>query len=733
MTEISRVGKGRKRGEERIASGMKGRRKGERHPVYATGKETVLGRIRIREHFAFVTPEEPLPNGEREIYVPREGTAGAMDGDLVRVSLFPRRRGVGGLVEEVVERAKEIVYGTLDRRGRRWVLCAATPTIPFRVQGMAFGVKESEVRSGMRAALRITKYPEGDEGGEGFLEKIFGPAGDPEVELTMSREVRSVPKEFPEAVLEAASRAGKARTIPGRSRRKDLRGLEVFTIDPVDARDFDDALSLEERSSGWRVGIHIADVASYVKEGDPIDQEAYDRATSVYLPGEVIPMLPESLSNGICSLVEGEDRAVVSVLVEFDPDGNPAGFSHCRSVIRSRRRFTYEEVDEILERGEGEFARELELLKWIAQRLYERRMERGAVDFEMPERKPILGLDGKVLRVQSVARTWSHRLVEELMILANEYVARCLEKAGRGIYRVHETPDARKVFQLRRLAKAFGKRIRGGSLQRIVDAFRGTPAQPVVELMVLRSMMEARYSAENLGHYGLASEAYAHFTSPIRRYPDLVVHRLLFKERCRRDLEETAEHCSRREREAVEAERDALEIKLLEYSRTRLGQQCQGVIDGLNREGIFLILDFGARGFLSLDEFEDGPFTFRRMPPTLLARRSGRRLSIGDPLDVVVAAVDIENRRLVLARPGRKGGRSSGGGRRGVRGEGAGLGGRNAHGKKKGGRGDRTGIEEGARRRGKGETGGGKGKRKSKKGSRKKKRKTIKRRRTRRR
>jgi ribonuclease R len=611
----------------------------------------IKGRLTLKGRFGFVSPigSTSITN---DLYIDGGDIGPAMDGDVVLVVPVESRRGPAGRIERVIERKTARVVGTLDVRGKQILLVTEQATDPVRVEIDFERFPRASLASGLRAVAEVTDFPTPYSPAKGRLERILGEAGDPAVELEASRLACHVAHEFPAAVLAEVAALPTSVRPEDVAGRMDFRKKGVFTIDPTDARDFDDAISIEPHPhGGHEVGIHIADVSHYVRQGSPVDLEAYERATSTYLPGEVVPMLPEKLSNGICSLVEGEERLTVSIVVHFNADGDPVAYKHGRSVIRSKRRFTYDDVDVILESGSGDFAAELKLIERIARQINVRRMERGAIDLEIPEDKPVLDLNGKVIAIRRIERTWSHRLIEELMILANEHAARSMP--GKGIYRIHEPPAPEKIAQLREVALALGRPVRGG-IMKILSAFRDTPAQRVIETLALRSMQEAKYCERNVGHFGLASAAYSHFTSPIRRYPDLIAHRLILGEEVPGNLAEEAVHTSRREREAMEAERDAVRIKMLEFAATRLGEAFDGVIDHITRDGLFVTLDLGPRGLVPVAELGKDFFRFDRRSYSMVGARTHRRFRLGDPMRVVIAAVDIADRQLYLVpeRPG---------------------------------------------------------------------------------
>ncbi len=628
------------------------------------------GVLRLNEGFGYVELEG-VDSAVPDVYIPGSELGAAMDGDRVVVVKAVRQGRDFGRIVKILDRATNSIVGTIDIRGHEPVLINERATEPIRIDLQNSTVKRAEIRPGVRAVVEITTYPTEHLSARGRLVRILGEAGTPAVELEASRFNWNVPVEFP-ADVQAAARAlpdeVSRRDIEGRI---DLRNHDVFTIDPTDARDFDDAISLEHLSGSslpprrnpkavWRVGVHIADVSHYIPEGTALDREAYNRATSTYLPGQVIPMLPERLSNGICSLVEGQERLTVSVFFELDLEFRTVGAWHGRSVIRSKRRFTYDEVDVILDMieaqgapaaGSGNQARlfhtEISGLKRVAQMWSSERMGRGAIDLDRPEEKPVLDLHGKVIAIKRIDRTWSHRLIEELMIRANEYVAQQMKKHG--IFRVHDAPDPEKLMRLRRMASIIGGGPTRGSVQKILIAFRDSPAKRIIEYLALRTMQEAKYSSENTGHFGLASDAYSHFTSPIRRYPDLLAHRIILGIGTKHSLAEAARHTSRREREAMEAERDALRIKYLEYAEQHLGETVMGWIDNVSREGLFVTLDFGPRGLIPAAELGREEFRFERDALSLVGRRTGKRYKVGDEIEVILAAIDIAHRELFLS------------------------------------------------------------------------------------
>jgi len=609
-------------------------------------KNLVRGKFMLKGNIGFVAP---LDETVEDVFIPQEGINEAMNGDIVDVYVSRRNGRTFGTVEKISERRHSEVTGLIDLRRREYVLVTKQATYPIKLQIDKKRFRDEIISPGFYATAEILEFPTAYAAGVGRLVNIIGKAGDPAVEIEAAKASWGIGAEFPKDVIKEAKHIPDRITPDDLNDRLDLRNLKIFTIDPTDARDFDDALSIrtvnQKGAVVYEIGVHISDVSHYVKAGSILDREAYKRGTSVYLPGKVIPMLPEKLSNGVCSLVEGADRLAISVLIELDRNFVPVRHKFARTVILSRRRFTYEEADEILSSGSGDFAEELGLFKKIAEKRFAERLARGAVDLELPEDKPILDLEGRVIDMHQIERTWSHRLVEEMMLLANELTARAMKE--RGIFRVHEDPAPEKIVEFRRLSSFLGGPSKG-SVQTIIEFFRGKPYQRLIEFSALRSMQEARYSANNLGHYGLALSAYTHFTSPIRRYPDLIVHRILMGERVG-SLNEVARHSSMKEREAMEAEREALQIRYLEYAAKKLGETAKGFVDYIAKDGLYIQLESGPRGFLPSNELGTEKFFYDKRSAALVGARSGRTIRIGMELETIISSVDISSRRLYLS------------------------------------------------------------------------------------
>ncbi|HUP88196.1 MAG TPA: ribonuclease R, partial [Longimicrobiales bacterium] len=491
---------------------------------------------------------------------------------------------------------------------------------------------------------------------------------------------------------------------------EDWRHIPLVTIDPVDAKDHDDALSIHRTDGGYEVGIHIADVSYYVTEGSKLDAEALRRGTSVYMVDRTIPMLPEALSSDLCSLRAHEDRLAMSVIARLDEDGNLTQHRLVRSVIRSRHKLAYEQAQEVIE-GRGSIDAETDeailLLVELSRKLRQKRMERGSLDFDLPEARVVLNKEGEPTDIKKIERLESHRLIEDFMLLANEIVAKKGSRAELPyLYRIHERPDDERIAQLGEFAKTFGysisqkKKPSPKDLQNLLDRIKGRPEERLLSTVVLRSMRQARYSHENVGHFGLAAKFYSHFTSPIRRYPDLIVHRIcahafLNDENVRHAmnaslLPEIARVSSERERVAVDAERDSIELKKVEFMERHIGADFTGTVSGVAAFGFFVLLDdYYVEGMVHVSALEDDYYRFREERYEIVGEHTGRRFRLGDRVKVQVARVNREERKIdfvVLESEGSKMGSRSKGVRK--KGGGSGGGGGGGRGKKpKGGKG----------------------------------------------
>lgn len=613
---------------------------------------------------AFIRPED---GGDGSIYVPSVNLGSTMDGDrvVVRIESRPPGRSPVGRVIKILERAHQTVVGTLHR-GRRFFYVVPLDRRLGRDLLIPDG-DEGDADEGDVVVARYVSYEEGSAGPVGAVDKVLGNLSDPGVDILAVAHSYGLALEFPAEVSAAASEAARnALADPGPD-RVDRTDLMVFTIDPADAKDHDDALSVERGEGGrWEVGIHIADVSHYVPENGPVDLEARNRGTSVYLVDRVIPMLPESLSGDACSLRADVDRLAVSVFLTLDERGQVVEQRFERTLIRSDRRLAYEEVQEVLDGRRSldeKTDQAIRQLDDLARRVRRQRSERGSLDLDIPESKVVLDADGIPLDIQKRERLEAHRLVEDFMILANEAVARASEAKGLPVlYRVHEPPVREKAEELAEFLQRLGlklprrKKLRPSDLQRLLEAARGRPDEHLVSTVILRSMQRARYDAANLGHFGLASEAYLHFTSPIRRYPDLVVHREVVRslvkgeaprEREAEELAAVADLTSAREQSAAEAERDSVALKKVEFMERHLGEEFEGRISGVTAFGFFVTLDaYFVDGLVHVNSLRDDFYRFVEGSYALVGDRGRRRYRLGDRVQVQVVRVDKEARHV---------------------------------------------------------------------------------------
>jgi ribonuclease R len=650
--------------------------------------EALNGRLQItRSGDGFVVPDEA---GEEDVYVPGRNLATGQAGDRVVVRIDRRRPGRNpeGRIVRILDRSATQTVGTFHRKKGLSFVVPQEPPLTSEVlipSDRAGGAEDGQV-----VLVEIEDWGAKGPSPIGRVTRILGRPGDPDVEVLSILFGHQLPLEFPSAVEREAEKVARRGVRPeDLEGREDFRELLVYTIDPADAKDHDDAVSVHEFEDGsFEAGVHIADVSYYVKHGSLIDREGAERATSVYLVDRVVPMLPEALSNQICSLVPNEDRLVVSVLFHVDPSGEVLSHRIVRGVVRSAHKLSYEAAQSLLDGHGGidlrdssdaaTLVRSLQLLSGFAQRLRARRSTAGAIDFAMPEAKVELDEEGEPIAIHRRERLEAHRVIEDLMILANETVAQIGETEGLPIlYRNHEHPSEDRLEGLRALARLFGHplptgEIRPRDIADLVESQHGTRREFLVSAVALRSMKQARYSSRNVGHFGLASDAYAHFTSPIRRYPDLLDHRAIVRwvagkpatSRLSPDeLEAVARHCSERERRADAAERDSIEVKTIRYMERHLGDEFEGTISGVTGFGLFVLLDdVLTEGLVRVSSLVDDYYVYDADTFSLTGRRSRRRLRLGDKVKVQVVRVDPESREVDLdllegpLDPGREGG-----------------------------------------------------------------------------
>ena len=621
-----------------------------------------------------------------DIFVSGRDIGGAMHGDKVVVRVagsvrsprLPKTKRSGrpekakktkGEIIRVLERAHSSIIGYFEK-GRNFGFVVP---IDNRIsQDLYVNFDDSlGAESGQIVAADITEYASHHRNPEGKITEILGTRGDRGLDTELLIRKHGLPTEFPPSALKAAEKL--QRKIPKSEikRRVDLRDLPMVTIDGADAKDFDDAVSIEITEKGnYLLGVHIADVSYYVKPGSALDDEAYARATSIYLEDKVLPMLPERISNDLCSLREKEDRLAMTVKMEIDPKGKLLGHDIFESVICVNHRMTYDDVFEILEGDKAlskqysDFVDNFRTLNKLARKLRSKRIAHGSLDFNFPEARAIFDGEGEVIDIILQKHTLAHELIEELMLLANDTVARHVtDQEAPMMYRLHETPDPDRISTFREFVASLGYQLgekdsttpRG--LQKVSRQIKGKPEESLINYLLLRSLKMARYSTENLGHFGLAFECYTHFTSPIRRYPDLVVHRILralgsggaqlVKEEYSEHLDRIAEHCSSREREAMEAERESLKTKQMMFMSDKIGDEFAGRITGVHSYGLFVeLVDFLAEGLIPVSSLEDDYYIFMEEKHCLLGENTGISFRLGDEIKVQVVRVDLDRRRM---------------------------------------------------------------------------------------
>ncbi len=636
--------------------------------TYRSARESasLTGRVdHVNPRFAYVIVE----GEEKDIYVKSRDLGSAIHGDIVELSIFSSRKGASpeGKVTNIVQRGRNRFVGRIEESANYAFIVPDFKKIyndffvyPDNLNGAT---------SNDKVVFEVTKWSTPDRNSEARVIEILGKTGENDAEIHSIMAEFDLPFRFDPGVLKESEAIKEEITDTEIKKRRDFRNVLTFTIDPEDAKDFDDAISFQQLENGhYEIGVHIADVTHYVQTGTTLDKDAFDRATSVYLVDRTVPMLPERLSNQLCSLRPHEDKLTFCAAFEIDDRGKVYKEWFGRTIIHSDHRFTYEEAQTEIETGEGKFAKELQLLNSIALKLRKERFSRGAVNFESTEVKFKLDEKGKPLAVIPKERKDAHKLIEEYMLLANRSVATHIFKMKKGdqkntfVYRTHDNPDPEKVKDFAQFAKQFGHKINiedgaiSRSLNQLMNEIEGKPEQNVLQQLAVRSMAKAKYTTDAKGHFGLAFPHYTHFTSPIRRYPDMMVHRLLQhyldggKSVNKKDYEDKCVHSSEREKRAADAERASIKYKQVEFMSMAADKVYEGIITGVTDFGVFVeIIETKCEGMARLADMKDDFYEFDEKNFRIIGRRRKKIYRLGDKLNVRIKKTDIDRRLIDLS------------------------------------------------------------------------------------
>lgn len=593
---------------------------------------------------------------EKSIFIHRKNTLNSLHLDKVKIEIFKGEKKLEAKVVETISRFRTEFVGRVQIGKKSTFVISDSDKI-----SVDFYIKGGLVaKDGQKVIVELIKW-EDSKSPQGKITKILGDAGDNNAEMNSIMYEYNLPVDFPQEVINESELVPEVITEKEISNRRDMRDVTTITIDPVDAKDFDDAISIKIiNENNIEVGVHIADVGHYVKSGTKIDDEAYKRSTSVYLVDRCVPMLPERLSNGICSLKPHEDRLAFTVIFNIDKDGKITNQWHGKTVIHSDRRFSYEEAQEIIEGVDGDFYNEIRTLNTLAQKIRKKRIKDGSIEMGGIEVKFKLADDNKKpIGVYFKEQKEANKLIEEFMLLANKSVAKILsDNQWFNVYRIHDTPNMEKLQQLVGVCQNFGHdvKIEGEgddlkkSINQLLKDIKGTPEENMIETLVTRCMSKAKYTIKNIGHYGLGFTHYSHFTSPIRRYPDLITHRILFdflnkgKQGNPAKIEENASWCSSRELIAAKAQRDSIKYKQAEYLQDKIGQVYDGIISGVTDWGIYVeLIESKCEGMVKYNTIGKVKVDLEHYT---VSDEMGKKIRLGDPIKVIVSGVDLEKKKI---------------------------------------------------------------------------------------